>query len=260
MWLPSHVVKCKSHINEFCESWYSCWDKLWNFTDVFVALTWIFKYMITSEMETLCALLALFDWNPPVADGFPSEIASNATRQCFIDDVHFDVIILSHSRVVFRYDASWWRHQMETFSALLALCEGNPPVTGGFPSQRPVTRSFDVFFDLRLNKRLSKHSRRWWFETPSRSLWRHCNVIGCGSGVGSFCGWWRPWFPPRIDLQCQLTPMYTQSVCIKATTKLGSQRCFLATTMYIKSGELLTEELPSTSLLQLNISWIRRQP
>ena len=47
----------------------------------------------------------------------------------------------------------WGRHQMETFSALLAFCEGNRPVTGGFPSQRPVTRSFDVFFDLRLNMR-----------------------------------------------------------------------------------------------------------
>ena len=43
------------------------------------------------------------------------------------------------------------------------------------PSQRPVTRSFDVFFDLRLNKRLSKQSRRWWFGTPQRSLWRHGN-------------------------------------------------------------------------------------
>ena len=69
----------------------------------------------------------------------------------------------------------WWRHQMETFSALLALCEGNPPVTGGFPSQRPVTQSFDVFFGLRLNKRLSKQSRRRWFERPSRLLWHHCN-------------------------------------------------------------------------------------
>ena len=39
---------------------------------------------------------------------------------------------------------TWWRHPMETFFALLALCEGNPPVTGGFPSQRPVTRSFDL--------------------------------------------------------------------------------------------------------------------
>ena len=45
---------------------------------------------------------------------------------------------------------------METFSALLALCVGNSPVTSEFPAQRPVTRSFDVFFDLRLNKRMSK--------------------------------------------------------------------------------------------------------
>ena len=71
-----------------------------------------------------------------------------------------------------------WRHQMETFSVPLALCAGNSPVTGEFPSQRPVTRSFDVFLDLRLNKRLSKETRRRWFETPSESLWRHCN--GCG--------------------------------------------------------------------------------
>ena len=70
---------------------------------------------------------------------------------------------------------SWWRHQMETFSALLALCAGNSPVPGEFPSQRPVARSLDVFFDLRVNTRLSKQSRRWWFETPSRSLPRRCN-------------------------------------------------------------------------------------
>ena len=74
-------------------------------------------------------------------------------------------------------DRSWWRHQMETFSMLLALCAGNSPVTSEFPSQRPVTRSFDVFFDLRLNKRLSKQSRCRWFETSSRSLWRQCNVV-----------------------------------------------------------------------------------
>ena len=52
---------------------------------------------------------------------------------------------------------SWWRHPMETFSALLAICAGKSPVTGEFPPQRPVTRSFDVFFDLSLNERLSKH-------------------------------------------------------------------------------------------------------
>ena len=71
---------------------------------------------------------------------------------------------------------------METFSALLALCVGNSPVIGEFPSQRPVMWSFDVFFDLGLNKRLSKQSRCWWFETP---VWFHCdaytqkNISGC---------------------------------------------------------------------------------
>ena len=72
---------------------------------------------------------------------------------------------------------SWWRHQMETFSALLALCAGNSPVTGEFSAQKPMTRSFDVFFGLPLNKRLSKQWRGWWFEAPSRSLWRHCNML-----------------------------------------------------------------------------------
>ena len=47
---------------------------------------------------------------------------------------------------------------------------------GEVPTQRPVTRSFDVFFDMRLNKRLSKQPWGWWFETPSWSLWRHRNV------------------------------------------------------------------------------------
>ena len=70
---------------------------------------------------------------------------------------------------------TWWRHQMETFSALLAICAGNSPAPGEFPPQRPVTRSFDVFFDLRSHKRLSKQWRGWWFETQSCPLWRHRN-------------------------------------------------------------------------------------
>ena len=72
---------------------------------------------------------------------------------------------------------SWWRHQMEIFSALLAICVGNSPVPGEFPTQRPVTRSFDVYFDLRPNKRVSKQSLGWWFETLSPPLWRHRNVL-----------------------------------------------------------------------------------
>ena len=93
--------------------------------------------------------------------------------------VRRDVLLYDIDRLLGRLSVNcvriWWRHQMETFSALLALCVGNSPVTGEFPSQRPVTRSLDAFFDLRLNKRLSKQSWSWWFETPSRSLWRHDN-------------------------------------------------------------------------------------
>ena len=66
---------------------------------------------------------------------------------------------------------------METFSALLSLCAGNSLVTGEFHAQRAVTRSFDVFFDLRLNKLLNKQLWGWWSETPSHSLWHHCNGL-----------------------------------------------------------------------------------
>ena len=64
---------------------------------------------------------------------------------------------------------------METFSTLLAICARNSPVTGEFPAQWPVTRAYDVFFDMHHNKRLSKQWWGCWFETPSRPLWRHCN-------------------------------------------------------------------------------------
>ena len=85
-------------------------------------------------------------------------------------------ISVTTTRLSTAYYRSWWCHQMEVFSSLLVLCAGNSPVIGEFPAQRPVTRSFDAFFDLRLNKWLSKQSWGWWFETPSCSLWPHCNV------------------------------------------------------------------------------------
>ena len=100
---------------------------------------------------------------------------------------------------------SWLRHHMETFSALLAFYVGNPPMAGGFPrAQRPVTRSFDVFFDLRLNRRLSKQWRRRRFETPLRSLWRHCNVVITFVGISwTTTIWWRArdrpyWWKSRL--------------------------------------------------------------
>ena len=105
-----------------------------------------------------------------------------ATRRSYdrlISTMGFPILVRWHLYIEtgpqLRGKRTWWRHQMETFSALLALCAGNSSVTGEFPSQRPVTRSFDISFYLCLNKRLSKQSWSWWFETPSRSLGRQCN-------------------------------------------------------------------------------------
>ena len=61
------------------------------------------------------------------------------------------------------------------YNVTVMICAGNSLVPIEFPAQRPVTQSIDVFFDLRLNKRLSKQSRGWWFEMPGSPLWRPCN-------------------------------------------------------------------------------------
>ena len=103
------------------------------------------------------------------------EISPTILQTCHL--IKYSEPIISNSRIYFE---TWRRHQMETFSALSALCEGNPPDIGGFPLQRPVMRSCDVFFDLFL-KMLSKRQRRRWFETPSRTLWHHGNVTGPGA-------------------------------------------------------------------------------
>ena len=69
--------------------------------------------------------------------------------------------------VPLQWPDTWWSHQMKPLFALLALCAGNSPVPGEFPSQRPVTRNFDVFFDLRL-------TNGWVNNRNARDLIRHC--------------------------------------------------------------------------------------
>ena len=101
----------------------------------------------------------------------------------------------------------WWRHQMETFSALLAICAGNSPVTGEFPTQRPVTRSFDVFFDLCPNERLSKQLWGWWFGTLWSPLWRHRNALYSRRQISC----WRHQMEPfsRLLVLCEGNPLVT---------------------------------------------------
>ena len=93
--------------------------------------------------------------------------------------------IAEHCRITWPHsDVIAWKHFPCYWSFVRAE---NSPVTGEFPTQRPVTRSFDAFCDLRLNKRLSKQSWGWWFETPSCPLWRHCNA----AGIPTYSkGWW----------------------------------------------------------------------
>ena len=114
------------------------------------------------------------------------ELCNRISHRLLVIDFYNIVLLVSsvtswHSEWKFPYISSnetapWWRHQMEIFSALLGICAWNSPITGEFPAQRPVRRSFDGFFDLRLKKRLSKQWWGWWFETPSCQLWPHCNA------------------------------------------------------------------------------------
>ena len=120
----------------------------------------------------------------------------------------------------------WRRHQMETFSASLAICVGNSPVTGEFPTQRPVTWRFDVFFNLCLNKRLSKQSWGWLFETPPYPLWRHCN--GTGSTLGAAC-LHQAITRANVDYHQWDPVTYIRGMIVKATT--------LATSLMTKSSE-----------------------
>ena len=79
-----------------------------------------------------------------------------------------------HRNSMLHDDVIKWKHFLRYWPFVL---------TCGPPSQWPVTRSFDVFFDMCLNKQLSKSSWRRWFETQSCSLWRHCNGLSYAYGI-----------------------------------------------------------------------------
>ena len=76
------------------------------------------------------------------------------------------------------------------------------------PHKGPVTRSFDVFFDMWLNKHLSKQSWGWWFETLSRPLWRHSNVLVVWNAMTLMWRYCNEYYPPRQWLQKCLSPVY----------------------------------------------------
>ena len=130
---------------------------------------------------------------------------------------------------------SWWRHRMETFSALLAICAGNSPGSPGeFPALRPMTRSFDVFFDLHPNKRLSKQWWGWWFETPLCPLWRHRNV---SKSHLLYMYWLMPcyipcWYegPSNPKAACKFYEIFSMTLKPFATSNQFAHICWCAST------------------------------
>ena len=145
-------------------------------------------------------------------------------------------------------------HSYQKFCAMTTSSNGNifrvtGPLCGEFtgpgefPTQRPVTRSFDVFFDLRLNKRLSKQPRGWWFERQSWSLWRH--------GKSDH----RDWYSAQVGLsgvqstRCRPAPRHGQ---VKSSTLYFIDR-FKATGPYKRNNTNNYNKITNTTLYQIKI-------
>ena len=150
-----------------------------------LTMFWLFcgsKLLITYQHEMACIYDNKYKNMTSAYRGYAA--FTQVTKASHVITDHtllFGWLLLLFGTVFVQNVLTWWRHQMEAFSALLDLHAGNSPVTGEFPAQRPVTRSFDVFFDLHLNKRLRKQSLGCW-------LWRHYDVtvMLCATGGAMF--------------------------------------------------------------------------
>ena len=164
----------------------------------------------SSQMKTFSALLVLSVGNSQFTGQFPTQRPvcgalmfslisawiKGCVNTCKADDYH-DVTVMCllwyditngmtmasaryKSNYVLTNDTPQWHHPIFRVTGPLYR-----DFTGHrwIPPQRPVKRSFDIFFDLRLIKRLSNQSRRRWFETPVRSLLRHCNALALSHGL-----------------------------------------------------------------------------
>ena len=139
------------------------------YIDFSIAIDFIWEITISSYQGTVIRMGLSNNWDSSVKQ-IDNVVPQGSTLGLQLFLSYVDDIALMSTAILAVMSSNG-----KYFSALLALCETNPSVTGGFSSQRPVTLSFDVLFDLRLIKRLSKQSRRRWFET---SLWRQCVESG----------------------------------------------------------------------------------
>ena len=177
----AHILKWICYFEEiFFTGWpESCWKD--NFPCIFYWVAWKLSKGQLS-VHPVMKIVSKLHFGFSVWWGFTEPCLC---KPHFMREVHVHQDELLSDRVInvtvtgliprHQQSLSWWRHQNH-ISMLLALCAGNSPVTGEFPTQRPMTQSFHVFFGLLLNKRWSKQQWGWWFETPSHLLWLQCNV------------------------------------------------------------------------------------
>ena len=162
-WEEINIESRYFHTNDciytcICRLWH-CQKCFWNWLGFGISAIWLNLSLIMHHYHRNAVCL---------------QHSTSLSQGCLVHQV--PTFKLTMNLGLFLCTISWWCHHMETLSTLLAFCVGNSPVTVEFPAQRPVTRSFDVFFDLCLNKQWHKQWRCFLFETPSCSLWRHCNV------------------------------------------------------------------------------------
>ena len=135
------------------------------------------------NLETRCAFSIISQYYDGIGSGNLSLLKTKKRLFCTVNTKSADVLDYATSQGISSHgiDLVIPEYSMMTSSngnifRVTGLCARNSPVTGEFLAQRPVTQSFDGFFDLRLNKQLNKQLWGWWFETLTRSLWRHCNA------------------------------------------------------------------------------------
>ena len=161
-------------------------------------LMWYITHLCISVLSYI--VKNFFYWNPRLKKGSShNRVALNQSRGFH----NHAVIPICHFIFIHNLNHPMTSSNGNIFRVTGHLCE---EFTGPrwIPSQKPVTRSLDVFFDLRPNKRLSKQSWGWWFGTPSRSLWRHCNNDIC-------------WQNKTKSLQLPLFSLFWQNFMTQAT-------------------------------------------
>ena len=153
-------------------------------------------------MVTFSVLLALCEGNSSDTSGFPTQrpVTRNFGGGFSLMCARTNGLTTVELPMIWNAIMSMWHQCNEMFAFVITYYymmtssnENTFRVTGPLlrgestghrwiPTQRPVTRSLDIFFYLRLNKQLSNQSWGWWFETSSRSTWRHCNESGKSEG------------------------------------------------------------------------------